>query len=245
MLTGNDEKVSAATVSLLNSLSREPLNLPECFTITCHAGALDTPENKLEGMKSLVRSGAAVVEMDVSFRPDGTPCTIHKDAPGLNEGDDFDAMLSAVAESDSCMINLDLKAWHNLPEVDRLVKKHGLLSRVFYTGVGRDRVEQVRTTSVIPYYLNASVPADKRNDPAAMAGFAKEMKEMGALGLNTQFLNVSKTVVSAVHDCGLLVSAWTANDRSTQCQLLALGVDNITTLRPDVLKECIELWGKF
>lgn len=230
----------------LNASSREPLSLPEGFTVTCHAGAMGTKANTIASLRVALEWGAQVVEMDVTFRPDSTPCVIHKTKPAAGEGTDFDKALATIAAgSDSCKVNLDLKAYENLPEVDRLVEKHGLMSRAFYTGVDEKNVERVRTTSVIPYYLNANTDPKRRNDALYAKELAEKIKALGAVGLNTQFLNVTKTVNEVLHAEGLLVSAWTANSMPVQCELLRLGVDNITTRKPGRLKYCIEHWGGF
>lgn len=120
------------------------MNLPSDFTITCHAGALGTKANTVDSVRTAVKWGAQIVEFDVTFRPSGLPVIIHSGSPSESEGELLSEALAAVAESDTCRINLDIKSTSNLPEVDRLVAEAGLTDRVFYTGVGEEWVETVR-----------------------------------------------------------------------------------------------------
>lgn len=230
---------------LLNKISKNPLELPEGFTITCHAGALNTVNNSVESVEKLVAYGAQVVEIDVSFRPDGSPCVIHKESPSQNEGAELDDILRAVSVSDTCKINIDLKSINNLPAVDKLVEKYNLSERAFFTGVGVDWCETVKNNSSLPYFLNGSAIPDKPGTEKNAEALCAKIKECGAIGLNCQYSNVSETLCKTLHKNGLLLSAWTADNRIIQCRLLAVGVDNITTKRPDVLSLCIKNWGRF
>jgi glycerophosphoryl diester phosphodiesterase len=45
--------------------------------------------------------------------------------------------------------------------------------------------------------------------------------------------------VRAIHDAGRRVHVWTINDVPTMRALIALGVDGITTDRPDLLAEAL------
>ena len=127
---------------------------PHKFTVTYHTGALNTPANSVESIRAALSDGAQIIEFDVTFRPDGTAVIIHSDSPSATEGIPLDDALATVAESGKCRINLDVKSVANLPEVDRLVNKHGLSERVFYTGVFDYWVEDVKKNSSIPCFLN-------------------------------------------------------------------------------------------
>jgi glycerophosphoryl diester phosphodiesterase len=52
-------------------------------------------------------------------------------------------------------------------------------------------------------------------------------------------------MVSAAHDRGLEVHVWTVNRRADMIRLLDLGVDGITTDRPDLLKEVLTRRGEW
>lgn len=219
-------------------------SLPEGFTVTYHSGALKTTDNTPESVIIALEHGAKVVEVDVTFWPDGTPCVIHAANPKFGAGVELSKILAEVAKSPDCQMNLDLKSRSNLPEVDRLVKEYGLFERVFYTGVFEDWVPDVRANSEIPYFLNYKTEKDRRNDPAYAQELADKIKSLGAIGLNTHYENATDCVTRVLHKNGLLISAWTANSISQQCRLLAMGVDNITTKRPLRLMRCIDALKK-
>lgn len=213
--------------------------LPENFTITCHAGALFTSPNTLQSIRASLEWGAQIVEFDVSFRPDGTPVIIHDSNPAMNKGVLLSDALSVVATSDSCKINLDIKSTANLPAVDKLVRQYNLFDRVFYTGVFADWVEKVKSTSEIPYYLNYNVSKAEAENADALQAVADKTISLGAIGINSNHKNANDLFVKTAHENGLLVSLWTANKFNDMCRVLKLKPDNITTKKPAVLNSII------
>lgn len=214
--------------------------LPEGFTVTCHAGALFTSPNTLRSVRTAVEWGAQIVEFDVSFRPDGTPVIIHNSNPAESEGVLLAHALPIVAMSNSCQINLDIKSTANLAAVDELVKQNGLFDRVFYTGVFEDWVEVVRGNSNIPYYLNYNISEDESENEEALQAVAHKSKSLGAIGINSNYKYVSDLFVDTAHENGLLVSLWTANKIEDICRVLKLKPDNITTKHPAILNYIIK-----
>ncbi len=229
--------VSSATKKELE----KPLCLPEGFTVTCHAGALGTVNNSINSVETCVEWGAQIVEFDVSFRPDGEPCLIHASSPAQNEGASFPGALAAVAKSNSCKINLDLKAWHNLKKVKEYVDAAGLADRVFYTGVSEKEVEQVRSAQTeIPYYLNVRFDMANKGNEAFLISLAEKIGDLGAIGINCHYSFADETMVRVMRERGLLVSVWTPNTCIAQNKMLSLSPDNITTKKPECLLYYIE-----
>ncbi len=222
--------------NLMKSKLTHTAILPEGFTITCHAGALGTKANTLESIRAAVDWGADVVEFDVSFRPDGTAVIIHNSSPSANQGVLLDDALKIVAGVDKCRINLDIKSTANLPEVDRLVKKHGLFERVFYTGVFEDWVDAVKKSSAIPYYLNHKITEEEAADKKAALEIIKKTNELGAIGINSHYKHATKDFNKTVHENGLLVSLWTVNKIGDMPGVIETQPDNITTKKPNILK---------
>lgn len=211
--------------------------LPDGFTATYHAGALHTEPNTVSSVKAAIEDNAQIVEFDVSFRPDGTPVIIHDSAPGDSQGELLQNALKVVAEHPTCQINLDIKSMKNLGAVDELVKSYGLFDRVFYTGVFEDWVETVKKTSTIPYYLNYNVSAEEVKDETVLQKIADKVKKYGAIGINSNFGNANKSFVEVMHKNKLLVSLWTVNKISDMPKVLEFAPDNITTKKPQYLKE--------
>lgn len=209
--------------------------LPDGFTVTCHAGAFHTKANSLESVSIAVEWGADIVEFDVSFRPDGTAVIIHESSPTMTQGVLLEDALKIVAKDKKCKINLDIKSTSNLPEVDRLVKKHGLFERVFYTGVFEDWVDTVKSTSAIPYYLNHNISAAEAASNEAIDEIMQRTKSLGAIGINSNYKNASRYFSDTAHKNGLLVSLWTVNKVKDMVRVIEMCPDNITTKKPEIL----------
>jgi glycerophosphoryl diester phosphodiesterase len=214
--------------------------LPAGFTVTAHSGAFGTPDNSLAFVEKVIAENCDIIEMDVSFRPDGLPVIIHSGAPKEDEGIPLAEAFARIAEHPSLRMNLDLKSTVNLPAVDALLKEYGLFDRAFYTGVGEDWVPAVQKNSAVPYFINLPCcPTLKRSRKAADAA-AKRVKALGALGLNNHYNDVSPTVVRAMRENGLLISLWTANTPRAMRKCIVLCPDNITTRHPNKLRDMLK-----
>lgn len=209
------------------------------FTVTHHAGAMGQKPNTLESISYSIYHGARCIEMDVSFRPDGTPVIIHNSEPGSNQGELLDMALKVIAGSRKCKINLDLKSTANLPAVDELVYKYNLEERAFYTGVGEDWVEKVKSNSKIPFYLNHAITREEAEDLPTGKALVEKLKSMGAMGVNSPYTFCSEQLCRMMHRRDLYVSIWTINSIDITKKLLECGVDNITSKNPLKLEKLI------
>ena len=209
------------------------------MTITAHSGAFDTPENSIEFIKKVLEEHCEIIEMDVTFRPDGTPVIIHSGSPKPTEGILLRDAFALIAADPAIQMNLDLKSVKNLPAVDELLDRYGLTERAFYTGVDADWAPIVKANSKVPYYLNASVKPWKRSNPKALARLADKIAALGGVGINLHYDNCRPAMVTAFHEKGMPVSVWTVNDEKNAAKYAAMGVDNITTRRPDMVKVTI------
>ena len=243
----NFSKVLCATDNFIFKISKErkyegsfsSADLPEGFTVTCHAGAYHTKANSLESVEAAVNNGAKVIEFDVSFRPDGTPVIIHDSSPKANEGVLFSEAVDIIAKTDECLINLDIKSTANLAAVDEIIRKKGLFDRVFYTGVFADWVDAVKSSSSIPYYLNHPISDTEASDEAAAQAVADKAKSLGAFGINSNFRNATPLFVEKMRENDLLVSLWTVNNAHDMVRVLKLRPDNITTKKPHLMKAIV------
>ncbi|MBQ7638289.1 MAG: glycerophosphodiester phosphodiesterase [Clostridia bacterium] len=226
-------------MALFNSKTKEFV-IPEGFTVTAHSGAFGTPDNSLEFIRKAVAENCAVLETDVTFRPDGRAVMIHSGSPSQNEGVPLEEAFEIIAGHPSIRLNLDLKSTVNLPAVDALLKEYGLFDRAFFTGVGEDWAPVVKANSGLPYYINVDTSLRERRDPQLAKKVAHSIASAGGIGINSHYNDVSSVIANAVRERGLKVSVWTANDVRAMKICLALGADNITTRHPDVLKKLIE-----
>ncbi len=232
-------KITSAAEKIYYNINKSKfthnISLPDGFTVTCHAGSFYTKKNSIDSVKAAVDWGADIVEFDVSFRSDGTAVIIHDPSPSMKQGVSLEEAVKIVAKDKKCKINLDIKSTANLPEVDRIVKKHGMLERVFYTGVFEDWVDRVKNTSAIPYYLNHKITSEESKDPAYAIITINKTKVLGAIGINSHFENASKEFSDIAHKNGLLVSLWTVNKTGDMLKTIETQPDNITTKKPCIL----------
>lgn len=204
--------------------------LTSVSTVTYHAGALGTPDNSVESVKKALECKAQVIEVDVSFRPDGTPVMIHKDKPAETEGVLLEETLKLIGKAAKTMINLDLKSTANLPAVDALIEKYGLSARAFYTGVFESWCETVDKNSAIPYYLNYSPSTAEKRNPQLVIN---KIRACGAIGLNSNYHYVSAHLVETLRKNGIPVSVWTLNNLHTIRKFKKINPANMTSRRPD------------
>ena len=190
-------------------------------SITAHAGALGTAPNTLDSIQAILAFGVGILEVDVRFLPGGVPALGHDSvtprSPALET-------VFALLRGYETRINLDMKETFHVANVAELVIQYGLQDRAFLTGIGEGRVPSVRDCG-LPYYLNSADTA------AAWA--------LDALGPNISYRQCTEELVRAAHRQNLLVSVWTVDNPAAMRKMLRMGVDNITTRRPDTLQRIL------
>ena len=209
------------------------------FTITHYTGALEQEMNSLESIKSSLNFGADIIEVDVSFRPDLIPVIIHKENPENYEGILFEEAIKIVSSDKKCRMNLDLKNFSNLQEIDKIINKYNMTSRVFYTGVTEDMIQLVKNNSIIPYYLNLELNSSAIDEIENPIAFAKKIKKLGAIGYNAHYNKINENLSFALRNEGLYLSIYTVNDIRKMKKVLSLYPDNITTLKPNSVQNFI------
>ena len=214
-------------------------NLPKNFTYTAHTGCIDTKDNSLEAIETGVKFGADIIEFDLNFLPDGTPVLSHDKPKGKEVT--LEEAFKKASEYKNLKINVDIKSTQNLKAVHPLAQKYGLEDRIFYTGVTTEFLEAVNKDSPeISYYLNVNVAKPRKQTPEYLENLVEEVKKSGAIGINFNKDHATKKLVDAFHENDLKVSIWTVNKKRKMYKILFLGPDNITTRRPDKLKEILE-----
>lgn len=206
-------------------------------TVTAHTGCMVTEKNTLESIEK--GSGFAdIVEFDLHFTKEGVPVLAH-DKP---KGDEvtFSQAAKLVKSIDGLRVNVDLKSVDNLKEVVKIAKKWDILDRIFFTGVKDEFVEAVkRDAPEVPYYLNVDVKKSKNKDIDYINSLVKKVMDAGAIGINFNYKNASAELVSTFQNYDLLVSVWTVDKKVQMYRMLSYRPDNITTRKPDELKDNI------
>lgn len=213
--------------------------LPENFTVTAHTGSSGTEDNTLDSIISAAENGADVTEFDLNFTADGLAVLSH-DTP-VGEAVTLEEAFLKLAEYPELKANVDVKTTTNLTSVQTLAEKHGVLDRIFYTGVDENFVEAAKNDSPkIPYYLNMSVRKPVYHTEEYILSLVEKVQTAGAVGINFHYSNCSKKLVKIFRENGLLVSLWTANDTLAMKYCLYCEPDNITTRHPENLRNLIE-----
>ena len=215
------------------------LQLPEGFTVTAHAGAMGTPDNSMESLE-VGLANADIIEFDLRFTSDGAPVLSHN-WPTPKDAVPLEAVFRLLAQHPDKKANVDIKSTDNLSEVQKLAEETGVLDQIFFTGVFPKFVPAVRADAPkIPYYLNCSILPLFKYSHVYAEQLARRAQKAGAIGLNSNYGNATRTIVAAQHRKGLLVSFWTPSTPQKLEKTLHLKPDNITTRTPDVLREMLK-----
>lgn len=210
----------------------------ENFTYTAHTGCLDTEDNSLQSIETGVEYGAQIVEFDVRYY-DSIPVLAHDDPKG-DEVTLTDAFLK-VKEYEDLKVNVDIKSTEYLEKVQIIAEETGVLDRIFFTGIEEGDVEVVKKTCPdVQYYLNVDVASPRKQDEEYLLSLVEKVKSCGAVGINFNKDNATKELVDIFHENGLLVSIWTVNNTTDMYKILSYSPDNITTRRPDKMKDVLE-----
>ena len=198
--------------------------------VTAHSGCMDYAANSIGAMKAGVEAGAGIIEFDLHFAADGSPVLSH-DAPA--EGQNCVPLADAfrfLSEHKEIMANVDVKSTEHLETLPPLAEEFGVAEQLFMTGLREKDIPAAREKCPgIPYYLNVSV-----NEDTDLKALAKKTTELGAVGVNLYWEGASRKLVRICHANGLLVSVWTVNETQPIIEMILIGADNITSLRPDI-----------
>lgn len=223
-------------VKEMNELKNAELKLPENFTYTAHTGCMGTEENSLESIEKGYENGAGIVEFDLNFNEKGEPVLCH-DTPEGGEVT-LDEAFKKISEYENLKVNVDAKSDAHLEKVKPLAEKHGIADRIFFTGIHDGFVEKASETGV-EYYLNVDVEKPSKHTEEYLLSLVEKVKNAGAIGINFNKDNASADLVEVFHDNGLLVSIWTVDKETDMYKILSFAPDNITTRKPDKLREII------
>ena len=223
-------------MSFLNRLFDK---LPECITVTAHAGSNSTEENTIPSIEAAVNSGAEIVEFDLNVDDNGELRLSHN-APTGGEPT-FEEALLLVKKYEDIFINIDVKTTKNIDKMQDIIVKHDMLDRVFYTGIHEGFVADTREKSpLVQYYLNCYPEISELGNKEYCDKMTDRVIELGGIGVNINFNGVTPQLVESCREKGLLLSVWTVNNEEDMKMFISMGVDNITTEKPTFLKEVMQ-----
>ncbi len=214
--------------------------------VTAHTGCLGTEDNTVESFLAGIACGADIVEVDVRFARDGIPVLSHDPVSA-----DVEASLVRVSEILHLMeqypqirVNFDMKEKQGLRLLGEMISEAGMGARAFFTGIGSDAVDLVRTECPALDFLLAVKPDPLRaSEPEYLLSLVDEVLACGALGINVNHKLVTEELVRTIHAADKAVYVWTADDEESMRRMIDLGVDSITSRAVDVLIKTMQDLG--
>ncbi|WP_369214527.1 glycerophosphodiester phosphodiesterase [Streptomyces flavofungini] len=204
-------------------------------------------ENTIPSLRSALRRGADVVEIDVRLSGDGVPVLLHDptlkrlwgcerplgvlsaaEVDGLTEGG-VPTLAAALAatEGHRLMIDLPGATAEAVRTVVGVVAECGASGRVSYCAGGETMLAVRDADPAAEIALTWTTLAPPRR---------VLLDAVKPRWLNYRFPLVDRELAFEVHRQGYLVSAWTPDTRRSMRRLIDAGVDAITTNRIDVLE---------
>lgn len=163
-----------------------------------------------------------------------------------------------VEEFPEVRLNIDVKADAAVVPFADAVRRHGIVERIGVGAFSDTRIRRLRTligprlsTIASPRETSALVAAAKlrRVDPDVRStlrrGSSKHPFDSVQVPVSQGPVTlISSRLVNYLHSQGLLIHAWTINDRDEMIRLLDLGVDGLITDRPGLLREVLSERGQ-
>lgn len=233
--------------------------------ITAHRGfSTVAPENTLAAFQAALDSDADYIELDVQLTKDGELVVCHDEkidrttngkgkissltyeelqqySAGSWFGKDGEfaderiPLFSEVLElvSDDIMLNIE-------------IKRHGDVAATAEKVVELIHEYDIRNSCYITSFSYSALKTVKKLDPKIKTGLIAnlatstsyaQLKYIDAVSMNYIFVNQS--IVNTAHLNGKKVFVWTVDRANDVQKMLALGVDNIITNRPDKAAEVV------
>ena len=229
-----------------------------------HRGAAGlAPENTIASFAKAIEIGVDAVELDVRASRDGQVVVIHDDAldrttngagkvadlsaaeiRGLDAGGWFGPKyagqrvpllreaLELIRGAAVCCV--EIKELGLAGEVADIVQKAGAPDRVRVLSFMAEYGSALKSLSGgLPFVMLAAPSREEvEADPRA---WIRRAIEAEATALSLQFRGIVPHLLSEAHAAGLEVWAWTVNELGDMLHLAEMGVDAITSDRPDIL----------
>jgi len=218
--------------------------------IVGHRGAAGLePENTLRSFRRAIDLGVDGVECDVHLTRDGRLAVIHDptldrttnghgpvSAFTLAELKELDAglgeripALEEVLETIRGRVRLllEMKGEGTAEAAVRAVTAAGLEDSVTFTCFVLDRLREVRQLN--PHLSTGAIFGQPPADAVAQA------VDAGASGLGVHYPHLTRALVEEAHAAGLVIRAWNPDTVEEMRAMMALGVDGISSNRPDLL----------
>lgn len=230
--------------------------------VTAHRGSSGrAPENTLSALRAAIEDGADYAEIDVQETADGRIVLLHDTDLKRIAGVDRKIWEITLAELRQC----DAGSWFGeafegervptLEEAIDLVRSRLKLNiELKFNGHDRDLAAAVvrivkargfRKECVISSLKGAALREVRELEPTLRVGHivfdaVGDLTKQDVDFLSLRAASTSPGLVRRAHGRGLEVHVWTVNGEAEMKSFIDLGVDNILTDRPEVLRRVIE-----
>ena len=261
---------SVMNVSYLQALYRGNVSLNVGIIsrtqVTAHRGfSRVAPENTLPAFEAAMDCGADYIELDVQLTADGELVVIHDEkldrttngkgmvskytyeqlkklSAGSWFGEDgefddteiplFRDVLELVGKD--IMLNIEIKKSGDpkktAEKTVELIEEYGIVKSCYVTSFSYPALKKVKQ-------LNPKIKTAFIANLATATSYA-QLPYIDAVSMNYLFVNQS--VVNSAHHHGKRIFVWTVDRQSEMKKMMALGVDNIITDRPDKALEIVD-----
>ena len=225
--------------------------------VTGHRGAAGVvAENTLKGFRRAIELGVDAVECDVHLTRDGQVVVMHDDTVDRTTGG-----TGRIAEMDLADVRrLDAGDGEPVPTLDELLEtvqgRCELLCELKADGVEAPAADAVLARGMAEQvmFISFSLPrlaGLKRRRDALRVGVVLAMPaaelpaalELPVEHVGIYYKQLSPAVVEQGRAAGVEVGVWTPNTLGEMQAMIALGVDRITTDRPDILLDHLNRGG--
>lgn len=209
-------------------------------------------ENTTVAFRRAAEMGSHAVELDVRICKSGELIVHHDavlaDSIALKDlsRDQLPAYVPTLAQAlDACSgmwVNIEIKNDEREPDFDStdrvaemvvaLLRQRSPTQMWLISSFRRQTVDFVHT--LWPQLPTAWLTSHVIDSEALTHELARSLKASGHSALNPSVRNLTRQVVSIMHDHGLAVNTWTCDDPVRIGELIDWGIDGICTNTPDV-----------
>ena len=208
--------------------------------IIAHTGCMGTKMNSRESILAGIQEQADYIEVDVRFLGDRAVLT--HDRPELgNEYLSLEEAVRLVRDAEPVRLALDLKEWDRIGEVAALLEQYDMLGRSVYLGNFLEDMDAKRRGGKgVACFPNVYPEQAAGLDEDGRKSLAERVKRLGARAVGMNYRAVTPELIQALHEQGIMLSAWTVELETDMRRLMAWGADFITSDRPDLVGACMK-----
>ena len=208
--------------------------------IIAHTGCMGTKMNSRESILAGIQEQADYIEVDVRFLGDRAVLT--HDRPELgNEYLSLEEAVRLVRDAEPVRLALDLKEWNRIGEVAALLEQYDMLGRSVYLGnFMEDMDAMMRWGKGVACFPNVYPEQAAGLDEDGRKSLAERVKRLGARAVGMNYRAVTPELIQALHEQGIMLSAWTVELETDMRRLMAWGAHFITSDRPDLVRACMK-----